>query len=162
MKLTQKSPFLPTFEFSVRDHTLHVKRSTRFGSTGFEVPFADINPLVLERESRGLGWYVLGAAFVALGVVLLGFSYAAVAGDDSAGLWFGALLAELTGLVSLVEGKKDTFSRIVFNSVSTGRDLIQLQENMPTPVHVREFVEIMKERIEAETDELGCRDYWRD
>jgi len=162
MKLIQKAPFLPTFEFTVRDHSLHVKRSTRTASHSVEVPFADINPLAAEHQNRGLGWYVIGAALIALGFGLLGLSYAVVAGDDSMGLWFGAFLAEITGLVCLAEAKKETFSHIVFNSISTGRALFHFHETLPTPVHVREFVEILKEKIEAETDELGYRDHWRD
>ncbi len=162
MKLIQNAPFLPTFEFTVRDHCLHVKRSTRTGSMGCEIPFADINPLATEHQSKGFGWYVIGGTLIALGVGLLGLSSAAVSGDDSLGLWFGAVLAEITGLVCLAEGRKETFSRIVFNSISTGRPLIQLHETLPTPVHVREFVEIMKEKIEAETDELRDHpDHWR-
>ncbi len=162
MKLIQKAPLLPQFEFTVRDHGLHVKRSTRTGSTSFEIPFADINPSPSEHESRGIGWYVLGGALLLLGLGLLGLSFAVTAGDDSLGLWFGAVLVEITGLFCLAEGRKETFSQIVFHSLRTGSELVRFHEQLPSPVHVREFVEIMKEKIQGEADEMrGYKDNWR-
>jgi hypothetical protein len=162
MKLTQKAPYLPTCEFTVRDRCLHVKRSTRTGSRSHEIPFADINPLTTEHQGNGVGWHVAGCALIALAAGLLGLSYIASSGDDSVAWWFGAALAGLTGLRCLAEGRKETFSRIVFSSINTGRTLIELHETLPTPVHVREFVEILKEKIAAETDDLWDHtDHWR-
>ena len=161
MKLIQEAFLRPKFEFTIRDRVLHVKRSTRTASTGFEVPFVEIDPLPTEHENRGIGWYLIGGTLVALGLILLRVSFTATT-DDSMGLWFGAFLAEIAGLLCLAEGRKETCSQIVFHSLRTGSALIRLQQTLPTPVHVQEFVEILKEKIQAETDELrGYKDNWR-
>jgi hypothetical protein len=55
MKLIQKGLLLPTFEFTIEDHALRVKRSTLTASASFEIPFVDIDTRPCERESIGVG-----------------------------------------------------------------------------------------------------------
>lgn len=161
MKLIQKGFLLPTFEFTIEDHALRVKRSTLTASASFEIPFADIDTRPCERESIGVGWYAIGGVLVLLGFVLMGVTYTDVTSDSLKGLLFGSFLSVLTGLRCLAEGRKETFSELVFHSAKTGNALIHLRQALPSPVHVREFVEIMKEKIEAEADEWNQYEDWR-
>ncbi len=162
MNLVQKGFWQPQFEFTVHDHALHVKRSTRTASASYEIPYAAIDSRSSEQENKGLSWYIAGGLLIGLGLVLLGFSFAAQAGDDSVGLWLGALIAEATGLFCWAVGRKETFAHIIFYSRRTGDALLHFNQALPNPVYVDEFVEILKERIEAESDELrGYRDNWR-
>lgn len=162
MKLIQKAPLCPKFEFTVRDRGLHVKRSTRLASHSFEIPFAEIDPSSSEHENIGIGWYLTGGALLVLGFTLLGFAFTAAAADARMGLWFGAFIAEVIALLCLAEGRRQTFSQIVFYSQRTGRALIRFQQKLPSPGYVEEFVEIVKEKIQAEADELkGYKDNWR-
>ena len=153
MKLIQKAFLLPTFEFSLGDHAVRVKRSTLTASASFEIPFADIDPRPCEHENIGMGWYVMGAALVVLAFLLVGGTQADVSDDSLKGLLFGAFLSAITGLRCLAEGRKETFSELVFHSARTGNALIHLRKTLPSPVHVQEFVEILEEKIEAEAGE---------
>jgi hypothetical protein len=162
MNLIQKGFLRPKFEFTVQDHALHVKRSTCTASASFEIPYAAIDSRSSEQENKGISWYITGCILIGLGLLLLSFSFAAQAGDDSVGLWLGALLAETTGLFCWAVGRRETFSHIIFYSRRTGDALLHFNQALPSPVYVQEFVEILKERIEAESDELrGYRDNWR-
>ena len=161
MKLIQKAFLLPTFEFTLGDHSLRVKRSTLTASASFEIPFADIDPRPCEHENIGMGWYVIGGVLVVLGFLLVGATNADVTPDSLTGLWFGAFLSAITGLRCLAEGRKETFSELVFHSVRTGNALIHLRQTLPSPVHVQEFVEILEEKIEAEADEWKRHEDWR-
>lgn len=163
MKLIQKASSSRSFEFTIRDRCLHVKRSSRTASTSFDIPFATIDPSPFEHEQRGIAWYLVGTAMIALGLLLLALSFSEMAGEDRLGLLFGAVLAEGTALVCWAQGRNQTFSQIIFCSAKSGGPLIHLAQQSPSPVHVQEFVEILQEKIQAEADEsMGYTENWRD
>ncbi len=163
MNLIQKGFLQPKFEFTIHDRALHVKRGTCTASASFEIPYAMIDSRSSEYQNKGISWYITACILIGLGFLLLGFSFAAHAGDDSVGLWLGALLAEITGLFCWAVGRRETFSHVIFYSRRTGDVLLHFNQALPSPVYVREFVEILKERIAADADELrGYRDSWRD
>jgi hypothetical protein len=91
----------------------------------------------------------------------MGVTHADLTEDSLKGLLFGACLSVTTGLWCWAEGKKETFSELVFHSARTGNALIHLRQNTPSSVHVREFVDILKENIEAESDEWKRHEDWR-
>lgn len=153
MQLTQKKFLLPKFEFNIRDHALHVKRSTLTAANSFEIPFIDIDPLPSEQENLALGWYILGGALLALGLTFAGASFTEMPPDSQMGLWFGAVLAGLPGALCLFEGRKRTFAYIIFHSARTGSQMVYVRQKLPSELHVKEFVEILKERIASEIDE---------
>jgi len=154
MQLTQKKFLLPKSVFTIREHVLHVKRSTLTSSSSVEVPFIDIDPLPSEQESLALGWYIIGSLMLAAGLAFAGSSFGEMPTDSRMGLWLGALLAGLPGVLCLVEARKRTFAFIIFHSAQTGNGWIYIRQKCPSELHVKEFVEILKEKIQSERDDL--------
>lgn len=153
MKLTQTAFLLPKFEFTIRDHVLHVKRSTLTASSSFEIPFIEIDPLPSEQKNLALGWYVVGGLLLALTLTFIGCAIVEKIPDSQMGLWFGALIAGVPGIICLVEARKRTFSFIIFHNARNGVAWIHIRHKSPSELHVQEFTDILKEKIESERDE---------
>ena len=55
-------------------------------------------------------------------------------------------------MLCLVEARKRTFAYMIFHSAKNGAAIIYIRQKAPTALHVKEFTEILKEKIVAEQE----------
>jgi hypothetical protein len=148
MKLIQKRFPFGTVIFEIKGEILHVENRRLQSSTAFEVPIRCVESRITKMRQFPVGWLLLGilgcVAFVALSV---GTIYAK--GEAQLGAFavsFCALVFTAFAWHGFFERKYDY---VILYSRETGQPIIHIDRTSPSPRHVEEFVDILKEGLEA-------------
>lgn len=148
MTLHQKRSPFGSVTFTISDTMLRVEEKKLLNSRSFEVPLREIGGRTSTVRQFPLLWLLI--AVVASGVTALFIAgIFTTTGDSRLGMMALVLMCTVfTALAwhGFVERKIDF---VILHARESGHGLIFIHRTKPTPRHVEEFVEIVKERCDS-------------
>jgi len=147
MKLQQKLFPFGSVTFSVTETMVRVEEKRLLASRSFEIPFRAIAGCTSSIVQFPLLWCIVASlASLATIAVLVGVF---VGVGDTAGMIACVLMGSVFSALAWHGYFERKIDMVILHSRDSGQGVIFLRRTDPTPRHVQEFVEIVKERAEA-------------
>ena len=149
MKLTQKRILWGTTEIELIEDTLYICQKSLFKSRSHEITINGLSSRISKIQSFPLGWCVI-ASTASLGFFAVGIGAFFVHGDGQMGMAACALLAGVFAALAWYGFLERRVDFVILNSKEYNTPQVYIHRTIPSVRHVEEFVEIVKERIEAQ------------
>ena len=149
MMLRQSRFLRPTFEFELGDDAIVVRTKRWFSSYQFEVRYADLRDSVAEHRHFPIVPLVVGS-LLALAGLYFGVGVIRADSEDVAfALAFPFVITAAPAVICWWLFLKTKVDFYIFRDRNSGQHLFYVDRWLPTERHAREFVDIVKERINA-------------
>jgi len=147
MKLQQKRYPFGSVTFSLSDATVRVEETRFLSSRSFEIPLRTIADSTSSIRQFPLLWCVV-ASLATLGTlgVLVGVF---VGVGDTAGMLACVLMGSVFSALAWHGFSERKIDVLILHARESGQGIIFLRRTDPSPRHVDEFIEILKERVDA-------------
>jgi hypothetical protein len=149
MKLVQKRFLFGTYEFELAENELRVSIKKPLSANRFTVPLSGLKSAPSYFRSFPLLWLIFATVFGGVaGLTLFGMIHDAWVEDKSGfiGMFIVMMSAAIACLIGFYQKRVDF---VILHARNGGYPLVFIHRTLPSEVHVREFVEILRERIEA-------------
>ena len=149
MKLVQQRFLQGTSSFEIFERHVHIRVKRQMAESEFDVPFENISPSPSYHRSAPVQWLIFAIIFGAVALfTLYGMVHDSWVPDKSGfvGTFLIFLVASLGCGLIFYQRKVDW---VILRSAQSGAAIIFLHRSIPSEVHVKEFIDILRERIEA-------------
>ena len=153
MKIVQKKRLHKTLEFDLQNVTLTVRTKTLTSNSGYEVPIKDLSPNVSFHQCWPIVGYFFGSIFLLGGIASLIAAFFNQSDDSMVGFGIMGIIGPIVGALVLCSAFARSADVIIFHWRHSGAVAFVLRRKEPSETHVKEYVEILKERIQTCIDE---------
>lgn len=149
MKLVQNRFLFGTYEFDLSDDEIHVSTKKLVTANRFTVPLRELKSTPSYYRLFPLLWLVFAVVLGAVaGLTLYGMIHDAWVEDKSGFIGMFVVLSFASTACLLVFFQKRV-DLVILHAENGGYPVIFLHRTLPSETQVREFVETLKERIDA-------------
>ncbi|MDR2430389.1 MAG: hypothetical protein LBD14_05840 [Puniceicoccales bacterium] len=121
-----------------------------FRSSGCEIQLNELSPEVSFYKNIPIFWFLLSAIALFLSIFFIVCIWVSRGRDLSSALMSATMVLFLGGGLAFLSGRealRRNVNYIIFHWKNAGHPAVCLRKNIPSEIHVKEFVEIIKEKI---------------